>query len=186
MNEKHLLGQHIRQLRKARNMSLKQLAGEAGCSESMLSKVENGKGNPSLNILHRIAKALGANMGSLFSPEAGDGVVQRKGARHLAQLTSGRGQGIILEYLTPDLPGHRLQAHIHIVEPGGSTKGDISHEGEEAGYVLEGELELTVEGASHLLQEGDSFFFDSNLNHSFRNPGSVTARVLWVNTPPTF
>jgi|GEM_PF-3576544 len=101
MNEKHLLGQHIRQLRKARNMSLKQLAGEAGCSESMLSKVENGKGNPSLNILHRIAKALGANMGSLFSPEAGDGVVQRKGARHLAQLTVGaRGQGIILEYLT--------------------------------------------------------------------------------------
>ncbi|MDR3045738.1 MAG: cupin domain-containing protein [Desulfovibrio sp.] len=186
MNEKNILGAQIRMLRKARGMTLRELADKAGCSESMLSKVENGKGNPSINVLHNISRALDTNMGSLFLPEARSGVVQRKGERHLAQLLGGEGRGIILEYLSPHQPGHVLQAHIHIVEPGGSTNGTISHEGEEVGYVLEGELELTVEDQVHLLKEGDSFFFDSALPHAFRNPGAATVRVIWVNTPPTF
>ena len=142
LDEKNLLGRHIRLLRKNRGLTLLELAQEAGCSESMLSKVENGKGNPSINVLHSISRALGTNMGSLFLPNLKPEAVMRKGERHLAQLVSGK--GVILEYLSPHLPGHILQAPIHIVEPGGSSKGSISHEGEEAGYVLEGELELSI------------------------------------------
>lgn len=186
MSEKQILGRHIRMLRKQRGMTLRALAKRVGCSESMLSKVENGKGNPSVNVLHSIAQALGTNMGSLFQLDPAPGVVLRKGERHLAQLTNVDGKGVILEYLSPHLPGHLLQAHIHIVEPGGSTVEAISHEGEEVGYVLEGELELTVDGQAYHLEEGDSFFFDSSLPHSFQNPGQSTTRVLWANTPPTF
>lgn len=184
MNEKNILGRHIRLLRKGRGMTLRELAQATGCSESMLSKVENGKGNPSINVLHSISKALGTNMGSLFSPDFKPEVVMRKGERHLAQMVSGK--GVILEYLSPHTAGHQLQAHIHIVEPGGSSKGSITHEGEEMGYLLEGVLELTVDGSAYTLQEGDSFFFDSSLPHAFHNPGTATARVIWANTPPTF
>lgn len=184
MNEKNILGRHIRMLRKSRGMTLRELATATGCSESMLSKVENGKGNPSINVLHSISKALGTNMGSLFSPDLKPDVVMRKGERHLAQMVSGK--GVILEYLSPHAPGHLLQAHIHIVEPGGSSQGAITHDGEEVGYLLEGELDLTVDGQAYALKEGDSFFFDSSLPHSFRNPGAATARVIWANTPPTF
>lgn len=186
MNEKNILGAQIRMIRKARGMTLRELADKAGCSESMLSKVENGKGNPSINVLHSISRALDTNMGTLFRPEVGPGIVQRKGERHLAQLMGEDGRGVILEYLSPHQPGHVLQAHIHIVEPGGSANDAISHEGEEVGYVLEGELELIVEGQAYHLKEGDSFFFDSALPHAFRNPGATTSRVIWVNTPPTF
>ena len=184
MDERKNLGQHIRQLRKAKGLTLQALAAEVGCSESMLSKIENGKGNPSMRVLHNISKALDTNMGSLFMPNPSPELVSRKGQRHLAQLVSGH--GVILEYLSPHQPGHQLQAHIHIIEPGGSSLESISHEGEELGYVLEGEVELNVEGKSYQLAEGDSFFFDSNLQHAFHNRGASTARVLWVNTPPTY
>jgi len=184
MDERTTMGQHIRQLRKAKGLTLQALASDVGCSESMLSKIENGKGNPSMRVLHNISKALDTNMGSLFMQNPTLELVSRKGQRHLAQLVSGK--GVILEYLSPHLPGHHLQAHIHIIEPGGSSIEPISHEGEEVGYVLEGEVELSVEGKLYHLFEGDSFFFDSNLPHAFQNRGASTARVLWVNTPPTY
>ncbi|WP_316897585.1 cupin domain-containing protein [Pseudodesulfovibrio indicus] len=184
MNEQNVLGHHIRQLRKAQGMTLRDLAEKAGCSESMLSKIENGKGNPSIKALQGISKALGTNMGALFQPDATPGIVSHWGERHMAQMTTGR--GVVLEYLSPHLPGHTLQAHIHVVEPGGSSLGEISHEGEEVGYVLTGELELTVDDQTYHVKEGDSFFFSSELPHAFRNNGAVTARVLWVNTPPTY
>jgi mannose-6-phosphate isomerase-like protein (cupin superfamily) len=60
------------------------------------------------------------------------------------------------------------------------------HEGEEVGYVLSGVLELTVSGVEYLLYDGDSFVYRSEEPHSYRNPGEVTTRVLWVSTPPTF
>lgn len=186
MNEKGVLGQQIRMLRRKQGQTLRGLAAEVGCSESMLSKIENGKGNPSINVLHGIAHALGTNMGSLFATAPDVRVVMRKGERQLAQLQGADGEGVILEYLSPHLPNHILQAHIHIVEPGGGTAEAITHDGEEVGYVLEGELELKVANEVYHLKEGDSFFYDSSLPHSFHNPGQSTARVLWVNTPPTF
>ena len=52
--------------------------------------------------------------------------------------------------------------------------------------MLEGRLELVVDGVSYTLFPGDAFSFRSELAHSYSNSGAVTARILWVNTPPTF
>jgi quercetin dioxygenase-like cupin family protein len=73
-----------------------------------------------------------------------------------------------------------------VISPGATNGGEIKHVGEEMGYVMRGELELTVGDTTHLLRAGDSFFFRSELPHSYRNPGGVEAQVIWVNTPPTF
>jgi hypothetical protein len=54
------------------------------------------------------------------------------------------GKGIQLEQLVPSSRGHLLQGSIHVIAPGGCTRGKIAHEGEEVGYVLSGELELTL------------------------------------------
>src|SRR5439155_362347 len=51
---------------------------------------------------------------------------------------------------------------------------------------LEGRIELTLGQERYLLEAGDSFYFPSDVPHGYRNPGRVQARVLWVNTPPTF
>lgn len=73
-----------------------------------------------------------------------------------------------------------------MIEPGTESGGDISHEGEEVGYVLEGEFELVVEERPYFLKAGDSFCFRSELRHHYRNTSEQTARVFWVDTPPTF
>lgn len=171
-------------------MSLKQVAALAGCTESFLSKVENEKVNPSLRMLHRIVAILEINMAALFSQRdanAGPITIMRAGDRPLIEVDHlRRGPGIKLERLVANPEAALLQANIHRVAPKGSTDGWIQHEGEELGYVISGELELTVDGDTQKVGEGDSFFFHSNLPHGYRNPGDHEAVVVWVNTPPTF
>ena len=94
--------------------------------------------------------------------------------------------GVVLERLIPQTRNALLQVNIHQVVPGGGSHGLIAHVGEEMGYVLDGMLDLTVGDQVCRLLKGDSFFFPSEEPHGYSNPGSDTARILWVNTPPTF
>ena len=91
-----------------------------------------------------------------------------------------------MERLIPYDAAHLLQGNIHIVSPGGGSEGMLSHEGEEVGFVIEGTLELTVGNETYTLEAEDSFSFRSELPHSYRNPGTVPARVIFINTPPSF
>lgn len=181
------IGKRLRQARRANNMSLKELADAVGCSESLLSKIENERARPSLQMLHKIVENLGLTIGGLFAQRsAPDGIVTRKGERSVIRMDSAAGGGVRLECIVPEDGGEFIYGSIHVVEPDGGSKGTITHHGEEVGYVLEGSLELTVDKEVYNLNEGDSFFFRSNLPHSYRNTGKVQARVLWVNSPPTF
>jgi transcriptional regulator with XRE-family HTH domain len=182
------VGNRLRQFRRSAGLRLRDVADAAGCSESMLSKVENGQVSPSINMLHRLTKALGVNISNLFvSPEPSTPFVQRQGNRPILGAMSPRsGDGLTLESLTPhEIHGH-LQGLVHILAPGASSDGMIAHEGEEVGYVAEGSLELTVGEKTAVLGAGDSFFFDSARPHSYRNPGDTVARIIWVNSPPTY
>jgi transcriptional regulator with XRE-family HTH domain len=182
------VGRKLRHMRNLHNLSLKQLAAAVGCSESMLSKVETGRVNPTLTMLRKLVDALGINIAFLFEPQDEDAaIVHRAGERQVIGVgQSRRGAGIMLERLPPAAPQNVLEANIHIVNPGGSTDGAFSHVGEEIGFVLEGTFTLTVEGVTHVLAPGDSFAFRSERPHEYRNDGDTVARVLWVNTPPTF
>ena len=72
-------------------------------------------------------------------------------------------------------------------EPKTDTGADLlSHSGEEGGVLVEGELELTVAGKTWVLGVGDAYYFDSRLPHRFRNTGTVPARLVSANTPPSF
>ncbi len=168
-------------------MSLKELADEVGCSESLLSKIENEKARPSLQMLHKIVEKLGLTIGGLFAQRsAPDDIVTRKGERSIIRMDSATGGAVRLECIVPEDGGEFIYGSIHVVEPDGGSKGTITHQGEEVGYVLAGTLELTVDSKVYNLSEGDSFFFKSNLPHSYKNNGTEQARILWVNSPPTF
>lgn len=90
-----------------------------------------------------------------------------------------------MERLIPYSREHLLQGNIHLIAPGGGSE-PISHAGEESGYVLEGEIELVIDGKKMRAKSGDSFHFRSELPHAYRNVGRKPACVLWINTPPTF
>ncbi len=181
------IGVRLKHARLAKRLRMKDLADEVGCSESMVSKIENDKTMPSIAMLHRLASALGTNVSLLLDMRGSDGCVTRAGDRPiLSSKGHSRGNGVSLEWLTVSPPPTLYQASIHIVEAGMGSDGAIVHDGEEFGYVLEGEFELTVEGQVYRLSPGDAFSFQSDQSHSYRNPGQSLTRVLWFNTPPTF
>jgi transcriptional regulator with XRE-family HTH domain len=178
------IGRRLRNLRHIKGLTLKDLADRTLCSESMLSKVENGKAQVSLTLLHRIVHSLDITITALFSESRADqGVVTRAKDRSTFRIDA---NGSRLERLIPPNLGHLLEGNLHILEPGGGSDGILTHEGEEVGYVLSGVFELTVSGVQYELHSGDSFVFRSEEPHSYRNPGKVTTRVIWVSTPPTF
>lgn len=177
------VGHRVRNARKAKKMTLRELARQIGCSESLISKIENGKGNPPLSTLHDLTTALSISISSLFADaDTPEVAIYRNGNRALLNAS----RTVTLEALIPHTKNHRLQAHIHIIAPNGSPDGAYSHEGEEVGFILEGKLKLIVNGKSYFLSPGDSFSFRSELPHSYENPGRKETRVLWVNTPATF
>ncbi|MGB4360042.1 MAG: XRE family transcriptional regulator [Rhodoferax sp.] len=178
-----MLGVRIRHARRVVHLTLTQVALKADCSESLISKIENGQAMPSLAMLHRIAVALDTNIAALTTEETPlEGPVLPLGKRPVMQT----GGGIALERLVLSKRGGLLQANIHIVEPGVETDGLIVHMGEEVGYVLEGSIELLLGDEQHVIRAGDAFTFSSQIPHGYRNTGSTVARILWVNTPTTF
>ena len=182
------IGAKLRHARRVKGLSLKELADTVGCSESLLSKVENDRVRPSLQMLHKIVHRLDTSIAALFTqaPDS-DNVVTRAADRRVIRIKSREAtDGVRLECLVPWQEGTLLQGCIHVVEPGKGSEGQIDHQGEEVGYVVEGELELTLAGRVYHLAAGDSFFFPSHVPHGYRNPGTVTTRVIWINSPPTF
>ncbi len=175
------LSARLRQARQMRGMTLKVLADGAGCSESLLSKIENGKAYPSLPMLNRLVKALDMSMGWMFDDRDGKAPIIFRAGHRAAAPTSD--QAITLERVIPDAEGHTLRCTIVHVEAGAASDGDQQHAGEEAGYLLSGQIELLVDGRPHRLNAGDAFAFRADQPHSFRNTGSSRASVFWVNTP---
>ena len=182
------MGTRIRHARLTRGARLLDIAEAADCSESLVSKIENNKANPSLKILRKICHALGMTLGDFFAiPEDGRRVVTTSDQRPVMNLDPVReGNDVRLETLVPFSKGYLLQGNIHIIEPGGTTGGLIHHQGEEVGYVLSGELELYVGNQTCQIAEGDSFVFRSEIPHGYSNKSNYETRVIFINTPPTY
>src|SRR5258708_16047021 len=182
------VGLKMKHTRLLKVSTLKQVGGLAGCSESVLSRIENGNANPSIKMMHGVALALGMPVSGLFQEKVDSSdVVMRHGERPTVGTDQvRRGKGSKLEALIPSGRANLLSGYINDIEPGGGSEGVLQHEGEEVGYVLDGEIELTVDNRSYPLREGDRFYFRSERPHSYINNRKKLARVLWVNTPPSF
>src|SRR5262245_6380766 len=185
---RYAIGTRLRHARLMRGSRLKDVAAAAGCSESLVSKIENNKIEPSLQVLHKLCTVLKIGLGKLFTRQEEDApVVTRAGQRSKIDMDPvRRGHGILMERVIPYAKGHLLQSNIHVVAPGGSSFGLISHEGEEVGYVIAGEIELFLGDKAYQLSAGDTFCFRSEIGHGYRNRGKSAARILFVNTAANF
>lgn len=179
------VGRRLRDLRRARELSLETVAARTGLSIGFLSQVERGLSSPSLRVLATLADVLGVGIAALFGARATDdgasgGVVTRQAQRAELQLWR---TGVSKQLLSPAGTDSRLNLFLVHMEPGGSTGDELyTHDGEEAGLVLEGEMTLTVEAETWSLRTGDSFRFASRRPHRFANPADdAKAVVLWVN-----
>ena len=179
------IGARIRHARILKGMRMRDLAKEVGCDESMISKIEAGKVTPSLAMLNKIVTAVDRDMASFFGLEIDEHkLVQTPEDRMRVEGDALRGgKGVFYERLVPLAAGNLLEANIHNVEPGGEKNDPITHQGEAVGYLLEGEIELDIDGTTYHVKAGDSFFFKAHLTNGYRNAGPSVARIIWVNTP---
>lgn len=182
-----LLGERIRHRRRTLKLSLAQVSTATRASIGLLSQIERGFSSPSVRLLSSLADALQLSLGDFFvgaGPailKSEDDVVTRASARK--QLIFSHA-GISKELVTPQTGDCATAMFVVLIEAGGTTGAQVyTHAGEDAGFVLEGELELSVAGVNYLLHPGDGFRFKSTLPHSFRNPSRKPTRVLWVNAP---
>lgn len=192
----HVIGHRIRDLRRAKGVTIPQLATRIGRSTGWLSQIERGLSALSISALHEIAGALEVQVTWFFDevrpvPSEENGLVVRRANRRRLEFP---GSSIVEELLVPNLSG-ALQMVLTTIEPGGST-GDRARErrGEEAGLVLRGTIELALGGArgssgparTFRLAAGDSFAFTQRGTHRASNPGRLRAVVVWVMTPPSY
>lgn len=178
------LGPRIRSLRRARQVTLRELAELAGVTESFLSQVEREVTSPSIASVQRIARALDLGIAELFVDEAPLGRVVRAAERRRIVYP---GLAAIDEFLTVGKDG-RLQVILTTLEAGGGTGEEtyVHDSDEEVVLVLEGCLDLWVGDEHHLLQTGDAITYSSRQPHRNRNPGPGRAVVLFCATPPSF
>lgn len=181
-----LIGAKLRALRLRQNKTLQAVSASTGISVGHLSQLERDLVSPSIKTLHDLSRALGVNISWFFLPQEPEArveqyIVRRDQRRHISYA-----EGIDDFQLNSQAVRH-LGLLYSTFAPGASS-GDspYTHEGEEAGYVVSGQLELWIDGASTLLAAGDSFSFPSSSPHRYRNPGRVETVVLWAMTPPTY
>ncbi|MBW1646345.1 MAG: cupin domain-containing protein [Deltaproteobacteria bacterium] len=179
------IGKRIRKTRQEKQLTLKQVAERAGCSDVFLSQVERSLASPSIATLKKIANALEVSIIDLIrdEEEIHDEVVTRKRDRIQFKFPHTE---VYSELLTRNVKRKSMQPLYKVVKPGCGSEGLYSHHGEEMGIVLEGTLELTVDDKTYHLEAGDSFYFQSSRQHGYQNRGATDTILIWVISPPTF
>jgi transcriptional regulator with XRE-family HTH domain len=186
------LGRQLRAIRKERKLSIQMLADRCGLSIGMLSQIERGRSTPSIRSLRLLSNALDVPVSWFFAQtesqtEGGSRYVLRKSDRKSIRLTP---TGVRKESLMP-LEEGKLEFYEVTLEAGGTSGPEFySHGGEKAGLVIFGTLRLWLEDEPHLLNQGDSFRFPSQIAHRFENPTRAKTNVLWIvsaerHTTPT-
>jgi DNA-binding transcriptional MerR regulator len=180
---KNTVGTKLGRLRKTRGKSLRTVADEAGMSASHLSSIERSLTHPSVAVLQKLAAALGTNMVDILGGEVkNDQLVVRPNER---RPLDGYLPGVEIQQLFRVETD--LESLLFTVDPGAGSGESYRHDGEEFLFVLEGKFKIVLDGTeAYVLKVGDSMTFSSHRPHSFSNPGTAPAKVLWINTPPTF
>lgn len=181
--EENIIGPRLRALRDRLNLSQRALARKAGVPSSTVSLVESGRTSPSVGSLKRLLDAAGVSLGEFFSSEFEVAAKHFYRRDELTEISSG---DVSYRQLGSG-HGSSLQILYETYQPGAdSGRVLLTHEGEEGGLIIEGRLEVTVDGQTRVLKAGDGYLFPSPLPHRFRNVGEGVCIVISACTPPTF
>lgn len=176
------IGKKVQKYRKAKGLSSRELAKLAAITPSMLSQIERGLANPSIQTLKVLAKALDVPTFSFLLEETNmDDLIVRSGKRKKMIIDN-----LSYELLSPDFTGNLATAIMHIPPNTSSSENPLEHRGEEVAVVLEGKIKLYLDEEDYLLEAGDSVKIPANLKHKWENNFSQNAVVLFSVTPPAF
>ena len=182
------VGEQIRDLRKAKGMTITDLADSIGRSVGHVSQIERNISAVSIERLKEISVALGVQISWFFQggaagPEDERDLVVRRGDRRRLTFT---GSGLQEELLSPNLSGD-FEMIMTSYEPH-TTTGEALYGRpcQEAALVIEGRMEVWINERHFILETGDCISFDGVTLHKSGNPDDTPARVVWVMSPPKY
>ncbi|MCQ8213134.1 helix-turn-helix domain-containing protein [Cetobacterium somerae] len=175
------LGLKIKKFRTDQNLSLKELAEKIKSTSALLSQIEKGTTNPSINTLKNLSIALDIPLYKFFIEETLKKVhIVRAQDRKI--ITPSKGEGVSYEILSPE-PQTDVEFMILNLDPYSSSKEkEIGHEGQEVAFILEGEVKLNLENESYVLFQGDSIKIEKFVKHSWENFTSTISKIIFAVT----
>ncbi|SNS90631.1 transcriptional regulator, XRE family with cupin sensor [Bacillus sp. OK838] len=176
------IGKKVEKYRKAKGLSSRELAKLAEITPSMLSQIERGLANPSIQTLKVLAKTLNVPTFSFLLEEINtEDLIVRSGKRKKMIIDN-----LSYELLSPDFTGNLATAIMKVPSNISSSENLLEHKGEEVAFILEGKIKLYLGEEEFLLEAGDSVKIPANLKHKWENNFSQNAIVLFSVTPPAF
>ena len=178
------LGADLRALRKARGLTLADLAARLGRSVGWLSQVERDLSDPSISDLRAMARVLDVSVSSLFASEARPGEEGRIVRAEARRPIGSRVAGIVEELLSPDLTDD-FELVRSVFEPGAVLAEPVTRPTQEVGYLVSGRLTLWIGGTAYDLEPGDSFRIRGE-PFRWENPHDAPCVAIWAIAPPVY
>ncbi|MCF1426878.1 MAG: cupin domain-containing protein [Shewanella sp.] len=180
------IGANLKAVRKMKGLSQRELAKLAGVTNSTISMIEKNSVSPSVSSLKKVLSGIPMSLVEFFSIGESMTAEQKVVYRSNELLDFGTGP-LEFKLIGRDYPNRSMSVMYETYHPGTDTGEDmLHHEGEEAAMVIEGRLELTVEDEVFILEIGDSYYFNSEQPHRFRNPFDTPCRLISATTPANF
>jgi transcriptional regulator with XRE-family HTH domain len=182
------IGTKLRALRLKKKIALVDLGKHTGLSASMLSQLENGKLVPTLPTLARIAMVFDVGLDHFFGDRRRKrlfAIVRASERMKFPDKPGSPRPDFWFECLAFSAQDKSIQAYLaEFPRRGEGEPHEHFHEGAEFLHVVEGGLAIHYQGEEHVLDAGDSVYFDASEPHSYRSHGATPARALVITTPP--
>ena len=179
------IGPAIRALRTEKNLGLEQLGQHTGLSAGLLSRIERSQIFPTLPTLMRIAMVFGVGLEHFFHANTEKpviAVVRQQERLRLPNTSEGKPQ-YHFESLSFPVSNSPIEAYLADFAPGRACDPHV-HSGLELLFVTQGRLRLIIDNHPHDLEQGDSIYFDAQLEHSYESIGTEHSMALVVITAP--
>ncbi len=177
------LGQKIRDKRLALNLNIADLAEKSGLSKSLISQVERGKVVPSVVNVVKLVNALNCTISDFFNEEDSVFSIKKPGDRNIVFVDDSSKK---YEFLAP-IHGRKIEYILISLNKSWNPDNNlVTHDGEEAGYVLEGSMVVNLNGEKHILNKGDSIYFSSTTPHMYESYNDEECISIWAMTPPSW
>ena len=179
------ISKNITKYRKSRNLTIKELSNLIDVTPSLLSQIEKGSANPSINTLKQISRALDIPLFNFFiNDNPTDGLIVRKNNRK--KIMFNEDDSFTYELLTPSSKGEIEFMLMKIPPKKSSSKDLFNHKGEEVAYVIKGDVKLYFMNSMITLSSGDSVRIPPNSMHKWENNSIDECEIIFAVTPPSF
>ena len=174
----------IKEVRKSKNITVQDFANKAKVSKGLISQIENNRTIPSLPVLMNIVHCLDMDLTEFFKDiQSGmDGQkVMIKRSQDYQRFEKEAAKGFhYRRILTRNINGNPVDIVLLELKKGAKRNQQVKTDAYEYKYIIQGQVEYLIDGEKHILEEGDSIFFDGRLGHKPANTGKTEDLILVV------